>query len=383
MGKKDRPVPVLRTSERGDFKRCPFLWETTWVRGLTTKRQPAWSWFGTAVHAGLEVRYQPGVKRGKLSKAIDAGLESMEAQIGMIYTAGGDVDDDEKVEANELLIAMLTGYYAYYGDESEWEVIHSEQAFQIDVMDPNDESKLLAIYTGQWDSFMRNRITKKKWLWDHKTRKAFTSNWSYLELNDQAGSYLWVAPEVLRQMGLLGKKENIEGIVFNFLRKHLPDTRPLDSDGKARNQPQKDDFKVALEGAGVDLPARLPSIAVLKEMAEEAGLPEVLGPVSKVQPAPLFHREEVYRAPQERATMGVRVQNEVANMNAMRRGKLPIYKTPTEECNRCKIFEYCLLHEVSEEEAEEFARATMMHRDPYEAHREQLEKDAVIIHGKG
>jgi hypothetical protein len=381
MGKKTKQIPVLRTSERGDFKRCPFLWETTWLRGLTSRRAPTWSWFGTAFHAGMETRYKPGTKRAPLAKSIDSALESMEGEIGMIYTAGGEVDDDEKVEAKELLIAMITGYYEHWGPESNWDIIHPEQSFQIDVMDPNDPDKLLAIYTGQWDIFAMDRNTKKKWLWDHKTRKSFLKDWSYLELNDQSGSYLWVAPEVLRMLGLLGKKENIEGIVFNYARKHLPDPRPLDADGLARNNPQKADYVAALEQVGLEVPARLPSLAVLEEMAQQAGLPKVLGQVSKVQPAPLFHREEVYRAPQERATMGRRVQAEVANMNAMRKGKLPIYKVPTEDCTRCKIFDYCLLHESDPAEAEELAKSTMMHRDPYAAHREALERNVVKISG--
>lgn len=79
--------------------------------------------------------------------------------------------------------------------------------------------------------------------------------------------------------------------------------------------------------------------------------------------------------------MGRRVQAEVANMNAMRTGKLPIYKVPTEDCTRCKIFDYCLMHESDPEAAEELSRSTMMKRDPYEAHREALERNVVKISG--
>jgi hypothetical protein len=133
--------------------------------------------------------------------------------------------------------------------------------------------------------------------------------------------------------GILKPKDRIEGLVFNALRKAKPDQRKVDAEGRSLN---KD------------------------------------GSVSKVQPAPLFLREEVWRSPSERVTQARRVQAEAVVMDKMRRGELPIYKTPTEDCVRCPIFEFCELHESDPEAAEEFADATMTFRDPYRDHREDM-----------
>ena len=356
-------LPLLRTSERNDFKRCPWLWLQTWDQGLTTVKTPTWAWFGTAIHAALEVRYKPGKKRGKVSKMIDAFEESMGDEVGRIWQEGGELSDEEVVDARELGHAMLRGYVDHYGPEKNIEVIHSEQSFQIDVPHPTKPGETLCVYAGTWDSLWL--VDGELWLVDHKTRKSFPSNWSFYDINDQAGSYLWVAPEVLVHMGVLTKKEakRIQGLIFNALRKHMPDKRPINpANGLACNRPLKQDYEEALSPV-MDLPTRLPAIAVLEEMAASKGI-TVYGQPSKIQPAPLFHRETVERTLNERAKMGQRVQDEAVWMQAVRNGKMPAFKTPTEDCVRCQIFDYC--------------QADEQDRD----HREAMERGGVVLGGR-
>lgn len=326
-------APMLRTSERGDFKRCPFLWHTTWVRGLRARREPTWAILGKSVHAGLEARYLPGGKsRGKVGDMLEAFEAALGKEERRVYTEGLEMET-EIVDMRTLGRAMLIGYAEYFGKDSHWKVVHTEQPFQINVPHP-DEDRVLVVYCGTWDMVVWDMLEKVFKVVDHKTRKAFPQNWSFYTINDQAGSYLWVAPEVLVHLGLLKKKDRIEGLIFNALRKKMPDERPTNAKGEYLN---KD------------------------------------GSVSKMQPAPLFHREEVYRSPQERVTQARRVQSEALAMEKMINGELPIWKTPTEDCNRCPILDYCQLHEQDEEEAEEFAQATMTVRDPYRDHREDMQ----------
>lgn len=375
----DIAVPLVRTSERNDFKRCPWLWYQSWVLGQTARRVPTWSWFGTAVHRGLEVRYPPGNKRGKKSDMIDAFVEACDSEHRNVYSAGGELDTDEVVDGIALGKAMLLGYVDEYGKDDEWEVIHSEQSFQIDVPNPDlGALSPLAIYCGTWDSLWRNRRTKELWLVDHKTRRSFPTNWTFYEINDQGGSYLWVAPEVLHEMGIINKKKDkIEGLIFNALRKHLPSDKPRDDQGMTRNRPLKADYYEALKDK-VDLnPNRLPAIPVLAEYARDLDR-IVLGAVSAVQPAPLFHREEVYRSHTERVTQGQRVQAEVTWMNAVRNGTMPLFKTPTEECTRCQFFDVCQMDETSKEDAAELATAVLMHRDPYASHVADMERTGGV-----
>lgn len=368
----------MRTSERGDFRRCPWLWDQVWNKHWRAKREPTWAWFGTAIHKGLEVRYPQGNKRGEVADMLSAFEESLDQQVRRVYTDGATLDEQEVVDGKELGRAMLLGYVEEYGQDSQWQVIDTEGTFQIDVPHPTKD-KTIVVYCGTWDLVVYDLVEKVYKVVDHKTRRGFPGNWDFYTINDQAGSYLWVAPEVLRHKGVFTGGEVIEGLVFNALRKHLPDNRPLDADGLAHNKPIKVHYHTALDGANVGYGAK-DTLPVLHALATQAGL-TVLGDVSAKQPAELFHREQVYRSPAERVTQAKRVQQEALWMEQIRKGKLEAFKVPTEDCVRCPIFDMCQLHEQNPEEGEEFARGTYLKRDPYRDHREAMKEGGVEVHG--
>lgn len=359
---------MVRTSERNDFKRCSWMWQETWLKGLRTRRTPTWAWFGTAIHAALEVRYPIGTKRGSVDDMLAAFEESVGKQTGKIYTEGGEIDETEIVDAVTLGREMLLGYVDEYGEDEEWEVIHTEQPFQINVAHPKHPEQILVVYCGTWDALMRNRTTGEFWVWDHKTRKSFPQNWQFYNINDQAGSYLWVAPEVLAFLGV--DVPEIEGLVFNTLKKQMPSTKTLDSHGVARNNPKKEHYLAALDKANIVLPPKY-LVRDLSSLCEEAGL-VVYGDESAVQPSEKFHREAIYRSAQERVTQAHRVQVEALWMKDIRDGKREAFKVPTEDCIRCPIFEYCELHEENPADAVEYARHQMFRRDHYADHREDM-----------
>lgn len=332
---------MLRTSERNDFKRCPFLWHTTWVRGLRSRREPTWAILGSAIHKGLETRYLPGGKsRGSVAEMLEAFEEYLGREERRVYTEGLEIEDTDIVDMRTLGRAMLVGYAQFFGKDTHWKVLHTEQPFQINVPHPK-EDRVLVVYCGTWDMVVWDLLDKVYKVVDHKTRKSVPTNLDFYTINDQAGSYLWVAPEILKYLGLIKKKDVIEGLVFNILKKKMPDERPTNAAGESLNKN---------------------------------------GSVSLTQPAPLFIREPVYRRPSERVTQAQRVQSEALAMEMMIDGTLPIWKTPTEECTRCPIFDYCQLHEQDVDEAEEYAAATMTTRDPYRDHREDFaEKGGVHV----
>lgn len=366
---------LLRTSERSDFKRCPWLWHETWVNGLRPRREPTWAWFGTAIHRGLEARYPVGRKRGAVADMHDAFDEALNDQERRIWTEGLEVDEVEIVSGRNLGHAMLDGYIGEYGEDKHWDVLHTEQPFQIDVPHPTVKGKTLVVYAGTWDLAVFDRVEKVFKVVDHKTRKSFPTNWAFYNINDQAGSYLWVAKEVLVHKGILKKKDAIEGLVFNALKKAMPDQRPTNAAGEYLNKPTKQHY---LDALGYITAPRGVTVEDLAVQAEERKI-RVEGEVSKVQPGPLFHREEVFRTAQERVTQAQRVQAEALVMAEMREGRLPLYKTPTEDCVRCPLFEYCELHEQNPDEAEEFARVTLTKRDPYRDHREAMAEGGIEV----
>lgn len=345
-----REPPLVRTSERNDHAHCPQMWEWGWLQGLKPVREPTWSVFGIAWHRAMEVRYPVGRRRGKLVDCVDMFLESLD-DLGR--KVGVDINDLEEAEAErleekgrkvklvparELGPLMLEEYIKYYRDDRDWEVVHSEQTFQIDVPDPRDKSRILLVLAGTWDLLIWNRAKRRYELVDHKTAKQIPG-WGYLDLDNQAGTYPWVAKEVLVHKGILTKKDNIRGIWFSFAKKSPPDPRPVNAAGESLN---KD------------------------------------GTVSKMQPAKRFERYYSPRTVQQNVGQARRVQKQGLIMEGMRDGTLPIYKTPNKDCERCAFFDMCTLEEQGDDW--EFYRDEMYkYRDPYRDHREDMERNGIEI----
>lgn len=374
-------VPLIRTSERNDFKECPWKWYHSWVLGLTTRRVPTWSWFGTAWHVAMEVRYPVGKKRGSLADMIDAFLGAVGDEERRVWTNGGELDEEEVVDGKALGVAMLEAYVQFWGKDQHWQVLHTEQPFQIDVRHPVT-GKLVAIYCGTWDLAVWDLVDKVFRIVDHKTRKAFKADWSFYNLNDQAGSYLWVAKEVLVHKGIIKKRDVIDGIVFNMARKTMP--QPVESDGVRYNLPKKVHYVEALRGAyktslsKEGKPWDKYPLAGLAAAARLAGV-EVRGEPRAVQPTPSFDRYTTRRTEPERVNQGRKVVDEARLMNGVRNGKLPMLKHVTEDCVRCPFFDMCELDEKDPAEAQAYARTMLVTRDPYADHRAAMDLTGIEL----
>lgn len=348
--------PLVRNSGLGDFGRCPWLWSKVWLEGIAPRRPPTWSIFGRAMHTALEVRYQIGTRRAPLEQAQEAFLAALNGEIRKV---GVDVfqeeydrqeraaDDSGKsvklVAAHELGPIMLAEFVASYHDDDEWEVIHREQPFQINVPYPTTwgrqwAGKTMVVYCGTWDVLMRNRRTGQYWLWDWKTCKKLPSERS-LEANDQAGSYVWVAREVLRHKGIFTAQDRIEGIIFQYLKKSLPDPRPRNAAGESLNQN---------------------------------------GSVSLKQPAARFLRLPSYRSPEQIIRQARRVQTKAILMEQMRDDPDLIYKTHTHECERCILWDLCTAHEAGDD-WEMLQEELFMVRDPFADHREAMAQGGIEL----
>jgi PD-(D/E)XK nuclease superfamily protein len=367
-------VALIRTSERGDFKSCQFLWYHSWVNGLRTPRNPTWSWFGTAIHKALEVRYPVGTKRGSLGDVLAAFEAAVGEEEGRIWEQSEDMDEEVFYDSKELGIAMLKGYVRHWGEDRHWQVLHTEQPFQIDVRHP-ETGRLIAVYCGTWDAFIWDSVDKVYRLVDHKTRAQFKKDWSFFDLNDQAGSYLWVAPEVLRHMGLLGKKDTIDGIIFNMLRKAMP--QQTAADGIVYNLPKKDDFLAKLPADQVTPKMTLVKMA---QLAKDLRI-DVKGKPRAKQPSPLFERYKTDRGMEQRVNQGKKVLDEARHMDLVRRGKLPLLKHPTEDCVRCPLFDFCQLDELDPAEAQAYAATMLTKTDPYRDHREAMQANGFEVTG--
>lgn len=318
-------LPILRTSERSSFRRCPQQWWWAYREGWTPKvKQADARWFGIGIHLALEPWYLKGKKRGP--HPADTFDKWCGNEIGYAKTwLGDDFDEPKWEDMHELGVAMLEGYVQHWGKDPQWSIIATEQPFSIRV---ERYGKSVVIFRSRWDGVFRSLVDGRIYLLETKTASQIST--AYLELDDQGGSYWAVAGPYLRAKGILKPDEEIAGIYYNFLKKVMPDQRERNEGGAYLN---------------------------------------LNGEVSKRQPKPSFIREVVERGPHERFVQMKRMTDEVQIMNGMRDGTLPVYKNTTRDCTWCDFFTACQLHERGSKNWLTVMKADFKQADPYEDNR--------------
>lgn len=341
-------LPLLRNSERYSFKRCQTQWHWGWNLGLVpaqTKQDARW--FGTGIHLALAEYYTPpsgdGFKRGRNP------LETWEEFCvghNAILKAGDYYDDNaeyEFVQAKELGDSMLTEYLAMYGDDSHWEVLMPETRFESHIPYTRDQIRrgvplklgmsdiAITKIVGTFDMPVRDHSFPKPRIMvvDHKTTNK-RENTKHLVKDDQAGTYIAVGTYYLRKSGLIDQDEAIDGMIFNYLRKAKPPDKPRNAQGQVLN---KD------------------------------------GSVSKVQPAPLFWREQVMRSKANRLAQIRRIAEDAEQIAMARAGMMPLLKSPGEHCNWCDFSDLCDIDENGDD-FDGFVEAVFKRQDQYADHRE-------------
>jgi len=317
-------VPIISNSERNTFGRCPQRWWWAYVENLQAKTKPADAlWFGVGVHEALAEWYDEGFERGQVPSVTFRNWVGDEIRFIKANYADHDREWFEEpvyLDAKDLGIAMLDEYINLYEDDPDWEIIAIEQPFELELV---RDGKVVAIFIGIFDGVAINHKLGIIVLLEHKTAGSIKT--AHLPLDNQAGSYFAAATIVLRHQGILGKRELIEGVQYNFLRKSKPDTRPRDEHGRALNKN---------------------------------------GSVSKVQPTKAFVREFVDRSPREVTSQLVRLTDEVVLMNLVREGKLPVIKIINDMCPYCPFYAMCVMHERGGNAWKDFKKSQYTKRPP-------------------
>jgi hypothetical protein len=299
------------------------------MNGLRSGARPADAlWFGTGVHIALAEWYGMGFDRGRHPAKTFAewcGDEVRSIKASLTERDREWFDEPLYIDAQELGVAMLREYVRHYGDDPNLEVLAIEQAFEVDL---EYEGETIVTFAGTFDGVALDHDDGLIYLLEHKTAASIKT--AHLSLDDQAGGYFAAADTVLHAQGILGPKEHVAGVMYNFLRKSVPDDRPKNKAGASLN---KD------------------------------------GSVSKKQPAIAFHREWVDRGPREVATQFRRIVSEVRWMNAIRDGELPVTKSITDMCPYCQFFVMCGLHEKGGQAWKEYRDIQYKTYDPYADHR--------------
>lgn len=291
---------LLRTSERSAYRRCRQRWWWNYVEALQPTSPASALRFGTLIHKALAAWYPPGRKRGTHPRE---AFEQYFAEEGHLF---GQWDEDGmKVDPYELGIAMCNGYVEKYGKDTDIEILQPEMAFKLHIYDR--KGNYLCTYVGRFDAIYRRRSVRRIGIFEHKTCKSMPGPVRVNSLYGEQGiTYWWAANQYLREMGWLKPDQILEEILFNFLRKGLPDTRPKDANGYALNQD---------------------------------------GTISKRQPAKLFMRDPLKLGHNTLADVERRIRGEAWEIAQARAGKLPIIKSPSMDCDwDCAFRDVCEIH---------------------------------------
>jgi hypothetical protein len=309
--------------------------------GLEAKGRKGALTFGSMVHAALAEHYVPGRKRGVAPADTFAALYDANADDFTQWDEEGN-----RVPARDLGIAMLEGYVERWGDDSDIEIIAPEMTFQIDVYDK--AGRYLCTYVGSIDGVGKRLSTGRIVLLEHKTAKTIEQVRVNSGYGEQGLSYWWAATRWLRHLGILAEDQFVDDVLYNFLRKGLPDTRPVNAAGHSLNKPAKAALVDACEALGLPGKGTIPT---LTDRLLEAGWTEqdvvLLGEPSANQPSPLFDRQTLPYSARQLDIFEARLRKEAWEMGQVRKGNLPVYKSPTKDCSwDCDFRDACEVHEM-------------------------------------
>jgi len=335
-------LPKLRTSERTTLKACEFRWDMTYGHDMEPITAAPALRFGSLVHGALAAYYKPGIKRGPhpaktFRKLYAAELETAEAM-------GFRDEDGNWQEAGGLGEAMMNNYVEEYGSDDKWEVIATEMPFSVTVMQEvvtmkdGLQMKPWFNYVGVLDGVWRDRSTKRLWIPDHKTTSGIGGTVDhpnippYLQMDDQAGAYWSFGVEYLIQQGILKDPKQLAGMLYNFMRKAMPDERP---------------YKI-VKGKRLHLNQD--------------------GSISKRQPPPFFMRLPIMRDEYDREQAKQRTLEEYRRIELLQQGELNVTKSPGMfTCVTCPVRDICELHETGHDWSSMY-NETMRPWDPYAQH---------------
>jgi hypothetical protein len=377
-------LPLLRQSERAQFKRCNWAWYQSYVLGLQPlSEQKDAAEFGTMFHVALAEYYIPGTERGPHPAETWNRLAADYVANIKVSEYANDELVAKWVDFHELGLQLADAYVERYQGDPHWEVLDAERRFCVTIPDvrvPRLESaKGRRGYTpivnlvGTFDLCVRDLNDGYVKMVDHKTTNQIQTH--HLTLDEQASTYIAVATHALREQELIGPKDVVKGMEYNFVKRAPLDDRPRDERGLARNKPNKAHYIEACEHLRGFNPKW--TLAEMSKFADANNIGPVYGDVSANQNGDNFMRFFVPRTPKERQRQIVRISEEARVMDDVRHGRLPLLKTPQRDCNWCKFFALCELDE-SGGDVEYFAETTMKKMDPYADHREGADNSKKV-----
>lgn len=242
----------IHTSDKNAYLSCRQQWDfsSELRRGWRPKKAAMALDFGTAIHAGLEVLYEPTTwwmirglpgqpnnatpvtRRTVYDLSIEAFHRSMRKQkkvslkLRNLETFDNEEEEVEYKEHIDRGVGMLEHYFTWHLARDTFTPIAVEITFSLPIRvacynhitdDFDGVEELVALdgkpirYEGRLDLLLQDD-NGKYWVWDDKTAARFVDV-EYLELDEQCLAYIWAA----RRSGF-----PVVGMVYNELYKGYP-----------------------------------------------------------------------------------------------------------------------------------------------------------------
>lgn len=228
---------AIRTSDRKTFKDCRLQWDFS--SPLRENKEPKYPGealvFGTAVHKGWEVYYDPERRaQYDMPTLQKLAVAAMVAELKP-FKDGYDLDTFDKYKV--LGIDMLTYYFEWApANDVSLVPLAVEMDFCIPIgyirptgsfcsfdnhmsIEERNETLLWentelkpVVYEGRIDLVFKDTKTGKVWIVDHKTTSQFSDTF-YLSIDTQVSAYAWA-------MDKLGF--DVAGIIYNEQLKKVP-----------------------------------------------------------------------------------------------------------------------------------------------------------------
>lgn len=337
---------ILRTSDRVTFRRCREAWN------FGSKIRLDWDYvpgvealdFGTAIHAGLEVYYDPQRwRQDRLIVQQESILAFSECMVDwrrrLKHSEQWETIKSDWESLDQLGRGMLNHFFIWAPkNDFYWEPEKVEIEFEVPIpvryatiLPPfvsDKEGNLLkyeagsgflpVVYQGRIDLIVCDKRNGKYYIVDHKTTGQFGS-YEHLELDTQVSSYAWAIKKII---GI-----DIAGVIFQELKKKAPlKPKVLKSGALSRDKSQNTTpelYRQAIAENGLNPAEYIDFLNELESHENE-----------------YFRRIQVDRTSMELDIVERHVLNEALDMF----GNPRIYPNPNRfNCGSCKFHDPCVM----------------------------------------
>lgn len=298
---------VIHTSERKDFKGCRQQWDFRSPNrmALEPNNQARALLFGTAVHKGLEVYYDPDTWTADRTAVEAMALLAFKNELPNTEF----LTDDEYADELKLGAGMLRSYFEFAKVNDKFTPKFVEVKFEVEI--PGQDN----FYAGRIDMIVEDEFGGL-WIVDHKTAARFDPE-EFLVMDEQVTSYCWA---IQHKLGI-----KIEGFIYNELRKdvaHKPDV--LKNGTLSKNKQQNTTYELyltAVQEAGYPINLYSDILEFLQNQGNK-----------------FFRRTNVRRSSRELELAGERISLEATDMLS----DPAIYPNPDRHCTYCAFRAPCL-----------------------------------------